>query len=64
MKFAFLLIGGKGERLIMSYMFLYLQNFRNGISEFKEKQKKKYFFTFRKKTEEKIAKKFLFQLAR
>ena len=64
MKFAFLLIGGKGERLIMSYMFLYLQNFRNGISEFKEKQKKKYFFTFRKKAEEKIVKKFLFQLAR
>ena len=48
----------------MSYMFQYLQNFRNGISEFKEKQKKKYFFTFRKKTEEKVAKKFLFQLAR
>ena len=64
MKFTFLLIGGKGERLIMSYMSLYLQNFRNGISEFKEKQKKKYFFTFRKKTEEKIVKKFLFQLAR
>ena len=56
MKFTLLLIGGKGERLIMSYMFQYLQNVINKTSEFKEKQKKKYFeifFTFRKKKQNK-----------
>ena len=53
MKFTFLLIDGKGERLIMSYMFQYLQNVINKTSEFKEKQKKKYFFTFRKKKQKK-----------
>ena len=59
MKFTFLLIGGKGERLIMSYMFQYLQNVINKTSEFKEKQKKKYFFTFRKKNKRKNCKKIL-----
>ena len=37
----------------MSYMFQYLQNVINKTSEFKEKQKKKYFFTFRKKKQKK-----------
>ena len=43
----------------MSYMFQYLQNVINKTSEFKEKQKKKYFLRLEKKSKIKNCEKIL-----